>query len=317
MRRRRSRPGDDNDNAESISAAACSPPFPSDFDEIGELLETQGRCLDEANANLHTVQKENAVLRDRLSGAVSSSSSSRFPLRNMTNHKSDRQSKALVEENRLLTEQAAILSSELCDANRALADREANMASLGKSLAVCIEKSKAHLSEKSSLEEALLVKTKEAEGSLANESRLNSIIVDLEANAKSSLEERDEVAKDAASHAQVAEGRTRSLEKAQASLASKHAEVESLATELAASKREAASALREKETSTEAALSLRRSLSSSVARNEKLEREIKEVTTRSDESKIAQHSLQVSHSQLQAEIQVRIRAHHLSSRPSF
>ena len=310
MRRRRSRPGDDNDNAESISAAARSPSFPSDFDEIGELLETQGRCLDEANANLHTVQKENAVLRDRLSGAVSSSSSSRFPLRNMTNHKSDRQSKALVEENRLLTEQAAILSSELCDANRALADREANMASLGKSLAVCIEKRKASLAEKSSLEEALLVKTKEAEGSLA-------IVVELEANAKSSLEEREEVAKDAASHAEMADGLTRSLEKAQASLASKHAEVESLATELAASKREAASALREKETSTEAALSLRRSLSSSVARNEKLEREIKEVTTRSDESKIAQHSLQVSHSQLQAEIQVRIRAHHLSSRPSF
>ena len=174
MRRRRSRPGDDNDNAESISAAARSPSFPSDFDEIGELLETQGRCLDEANANLHTVQKENAVLRDRLSGAVSSSSSAqnRFPLRNLTNHKSDRQSKALVEENRLLTEQAAILSSELCHANRALADREANMASLGKSLAVCIEKRKASLAEKSSLEEALLVKTKEAEGSLANESRL-------------------------------------------------------------------------------------------------------------------------------------------------
>lgn len=295
LRRRRSRRGEDN--AESTDFVL----------DTGELLEAQGRCLDEANANLHTVQKENSVLRDRLSCAISSSSSqSRLPLRNMTNHTCrDQQSKLLVEENRLLNEQAAILSAELRDANRSLVEKDSNIASLGKSLAACIEKSRRLLEEKSSLEEALLVKKKEHEGSLANESRLNSIIMDLEANAKSSLKERDEVMKDAASHAQMADGLTRSLEKAQSSLLSKQAEVENLSRELAASKRDAASALQE----SEAALSLRRSLSISTARNEKLEREAEETKARLEDSKIAQHSLRVSHDHMQAEMQEIIKSH--------
>ena len=295
LRRRRREEDHGKDNAESTDFCAS---------QIGELLEEQGRCLDEANANLDTVTKENAVLRERLSCAVSSSSKqSRFPLRNTTNRQPDR-SKLLVEENRLLTEQATILSTELRDANRALAEREKNMASLGKSLAVCVEKSRKLLEEKSTLEGALLVKTKEVEGSLANESRLNSIITVLEANAKSSLEEREEVMKDAESHAQMAANLTRSLKEAQSSLASKQAEVENLSMELETSKRDTESALQEKEMSSEAATSLRRSLSSFTARNEKLEREVSRLTSELEDSDIAQHSLQISRDHMQAEMQV-------------
>lgn len=119
-------------------------------------MAEQGRCLDEVTSRSRRLSTENNMLRERLttsmaSEPVSSVSPARSPLKSVINstqrkRKDENNTKDAVlrfkEENSLLIQQADLLANELTESNRLLAERDASLASLGKELSSCLEKTR-------------------------------------------------------------------------------------------------------------------------------------------------------------------------------
>ena len=117
------------------------------MDEFGQLMQEQGRCIDELTNRSRRMSTENAMLRERLSGNLAlkpvALSPIRSPLKNITNNSEHTKLKQKFnDENALLIQQADLLTTEIMDANKLLAERDASIASLGKELSSCLEKAR-------------------------------------------------------------------------------------------------------------------------------------------------------------------------------
>ena len=124
--------------------------------ELGQLLNEQGRALDEHNNRSRRLSDENSILRDRLASATtnkplpSSSSLPRTPLKNIINNRSaskdNANTKQLIqrynEERDLLIQQSELLANELADANKSLAERDEHVVNLEKELSKCLDKAR-------------------------------------------------------------------------------------------------------------------------------------------------------------------------------
>ena len=126
------------------------------IEELGELMAEQGRCLDEVTNRSRRLSTENNMLREKLSNRMaskpgSSASPTMSPLKNVINitqrrrkdeNNTSEDALRFKEENSLLLQQADLLTTELTESNRLIAERDASLASLGKELSSCLEKAR-------------------------------------------------------------------------------------------------------------------------------------------------------------------------------
>ena len=146
----------------SIDAYECR------IEELGQLMQEQGRCLDELTDRSRRLSTENIMLRERLSSGIENlvskpnhhssypDSVDKSPLQNITNNNpkknsigsaftSDEDAKLVQkcgDQNDLLLQQSDLLAKELMDANERIAERDASIALLGKELSACLEKAR-------------------------------------------------------------------------------------------------------------------------------------------------------------------------------
>jgi len=143
----------DNDvsNVEAPSAHHSSTidVYEDRIDDLGDLMQEQGRCLDELANRSRRLSTENGMLRERLKTDMiaKSKAPNRSPLKNtINNHQREDEHANLAqktrEENALLIQQADLLANELTDANVLIAERDTSIASLGKELSSCLGKAR-------------------------------------------------------------------------------------------------------------------------------------------------------------------------------
>ena len=122
---------------------------PDTLEEIGHLLQEQGRCLDELTTRSNNLASENILLRERISSGIdnvsSKSSRRREPLSSIINNKkrmSDDAFQKIKDENDMLLQQADMLAKELNDAHSSIAERDSSIASLSNELSGLLEKAR-------------------------------------------------------------------------------------------------------------------------------------------------------------------------------
>ena len=121
---------------------------PDTLEEIGHLLQEQGRFLDELTNRSNNLASENHLLRERISSgidSVSKSSRRRDPLSSIINNKKrmgDDVIQKVKDENDVLLQQADMLAKELNDAHSSIAERDSSIASLSNELSGLLEKAR-------------------------------------------------------------------------------------------------------------------------------------------------------------------------------
>lgn len=120
---------------------------PDTLEEIGHLLQEQGRYLDELTNRSNSLASENIVLRERISSgidSVSKSSRRRDPLSSIINNKKRMGDdvQKVKDENEVLLQQADMLAKELNDAHSSIAERDSSIASLSNELSGLLEKAR-------------------------------------------------------------------------------------------------------------------------------------------------------------------------------
>ena len=119
---------------------------PDTLEEIGHLLQEQGRYLDELTTRSNNLASENILLRERISSGIDSvsKSSRRQPLSSIINNKSggDDAFQKIKDENDMLLQQADMLAKELNDAHSSIAERDSSIASLSNELSGLLEKAR-------------------------------------------------------------------------------------------------------------------------------------------------------------------------------
>ena len=114
------------------------------IDELGRMMQEQGRCIDGLTERSRRVSTENTTLRERLSSRLSCEPAARKPGGQGASEDGDAApTRKLRDDNALLLEQADLLAAELRDANARLAEGEERISALGKELATCLEKARA------------------------------------------------------------------------------------------------------------------------------------------------------------------------------
>ena len=122
-------------------------PPDSTLEDLGNLLQEQGRCLDELTNRSRGLAAENIVLRERISSGIDSvtKSSRRDSLPSIITKKrvhGDDIIKTFKDENEMLLQQADLLAKELNDANASIEERDSSIASLGHELSGLLEKAR-------------------------------------------------------------------------------------------------------------------------------------------------------------------------------
>lgn len=119
---------------------------PDTLEEIGNLLQEQGRCLDELTTRSNNLASENILLRERISSSIDNKSSRRRePLSSIINNKkrmNDEAFQKIKDENDMLLQQADMLAKELNDAHSSIAERDSSIASLSNELSGLLEKAR-------------------------------------------------------------------------------------------------------------------------------------------------------------------------------
>ena len=121
---------------------------PDTLEEIGQLLQEQGRYLDELTTRSNNLASENILLRERISSGIdnvsSKSSRRREPLSSIINTKKRMgdEFQKIKDENDMLLQQADMLAKELNDAHSSIAERDSSIASLSNELSGLLEKAR-------------------------------------------------------------------------------------------------------------------------------------------------------------------------------
>ena len=127
------------------------------IDELCELMREQGRYLEEVTSRSQILSTENSKFRERLTSMSSKPEPSTSPARarasiinaiNSTYKRRRGENKAyeailrFKEENSLLMQQAELLTNELTESNRLIAERDEGLAVIGKELSSCLEEAR-------------------------------------------------------------------------------------------------------------------------------------------------------------------------------
>ena len=274
------------------------------IEEMGELMSEQGRCLDEVTEQARRLSTENSMLRERLSASMVVSKPPPTSKRDEKIITSNIVHK-IKEENSLLSQQADLLSNELLESNRLLAERDTNLATLRNEFSSCLEKARSLMLEKKAWK--------------ANESQLLSEIKALKDSVERSCTLKFEIAQYQAErhelNAEIGDMGTQisylasTMEKQAHELVSVRGELEKVTSELRSSEQAINLAKQESKINRDVSLAQQDQLRHAKVRNDQLDHMLNEVREKLAESQISQHKLQVLNDSLRADTKELVERH--------
>mmetsp|Transcript_21452 Transcript_21452/g.44857 ORF Transcript_21452/g.44857 Transcript_21452/m.44857 type:complete len:389 (-) Transcript_21452:3231-4397(-) len=281
------------------------------IEELGSLLQEQGRYIDELTNRSRIMSTENTVLRERMSENIVSnkpaaSSPKRSPLKNIpraNRSNKDEQAKraqAFEEENALLIQQADLLADELTGANKLIANRDASIISLSKELSSCLEKTRLMIIEKKTWKTDMFQKTKEIETLEANAKRSITLRSEISQKAELYLAERKGLEVEVIDLGSQMSHLASKVEDLHNQLASKRGEIEKISERSSEAEQATKLARQEAKINAEAIIVLQGTLRRSKLKNEQLGTELGETRDLLDGSQISYHKLQTCNADLQA-----------------
>lgn len=297
----RGRPGhgsDEPDHSHTIDS------YDARIEEMGELMSEQGRCLDEVTEQARMMSTENSMLRERLSTSMVVSKpppTSKRDEKGITNnivHK-------IKEENSLLSQQADLLSNELLESNRFLAERDSNLATLRNEFSSCLEKARSLMLEKKAWktnEIQQLSEMKALKDRIEQSSALKYEIAQYQAER---LELNSEIGDMGTQISYLAS----TMEKQANELVSGRGELEKVTSELRSSEQVINLAKQESKINHDVSLAQQDQLRHAKVKNEQLDHILNEVREMLAESQISQHKLQVLNDSLRADTKELVERH--------
>ena len=274
------------------------------IEEMGELMSEQGRCLDEVTEQARRLSTENSMLRERLSTSMVVSKPPPTRKRDEKSFTNDAVHK-IKEENSLLSQQADLLSNELLESNRLLAERDTNLATLRNEFSSCLEKARSLMLEKKAWKVNEIQQLKEVEAlkdSVERSSTLKLEIAQYQA-------ERHELNAEIGDMGMQMSYMTKTMEKQAHELVSMRGELDKATSELRNSEQAINLTKQESIVNRDVSLAQQEQLRHAKARNDQLNQILNEVREKLAESQISQHKLQVLNDSLRADTKDLVERH--------
>lgn len=271
------------------------------LEDLGFLLQEQGRCLDELTNRSRGLSAENILLRERISSGIDSvvtKSSQRDSLLSMMMSggkkrvEGDDILKKFKEENEMLLQQADLLANELNMANASIAERDTSIASLGRELLGLVEKTRRLMVEKKAWKADTLEKVVEIESLQIREKQSNSLRCELSATVKQLQSEVESTRADAEMLVSLTSRSSSEIEDLRATLLSKQNEVERLDEERRNMERDLFSVRRDAKACADFTNRLKELLRQDESQRDELLQKEKELREELCKSDVKQHKLQ-------------------------
>ena len=274
------------------------------IEEMGELMSEQGRCLDEVTEQARRLSTENSMLRERLSTSMVVSKPPPTRKRDEKSVTNDTAHK-IKEENSLLSQQADLLSNELLESNRLLAERDTNLATLRNEFSSCLEKARSLMLEKKAWKVNEIQQLKEVEALKDSVERSSTLKLEI---AQYQVE-RHELNAEIGDMGMQIRYLASTMEKQAHELVSMRGELDKATSELRNSEQAIILTKQESKVNRDVSLAQQDQLRHAKARNDQLNQILNEVREKLAESQISQHKLQVLNDSLRADTKEIVERH--------